>query len=239
MEPFVIALNGVRGSGKDTVGRLLHEAYGFGMTSFAAPLKQMAQIAFPFSDEQLHGPTLMREVMLPEFPFTGPCLKCGESLLLHDGPDGSYWPGVDGAPPTPSNEHYVCTKCGEKYPVCINARLALKSLGTEWGRRLFKNIWVAAALANIRTSTQRLGTNRWVITDCRFPNEIDAVRRQGGIVVRLLRKWDDDIGETHASETEMKTVPHDRVDFLLDNRGPLSELPHLVDDMMKRFSFLL
>ena len=63
-------------------------------------------------------------------------------------------------------------------------RYALQILGTESGRKVFgDSIWVAGV------------EKRWldaekpdtVITDCRFPNEIELIRDLGGCVVRVTR----------------------------------------------------
>jgi len=60
-------------------------------------------------------------------------------------------------------------------------RALLQRLGTEGGRRhLGENVWVDTLL---RTPS----AGRIVVSDVRFPNEADAIRERGGIVVRLTR----------------------------------------------------
>ena len=228
MKPVIIALNGVRGSGKDTVGGLMASRHGYRLTSFAAPLKAMVRIAFPFTDEQLYGPSSFREVMLESFPLHGPCLVCSGPLERVEGSDGSRY--ADGRL---AAEHFRCMRCHERFPLFINARIALKALGTEWGRRLFKNIWADAALEEIQRGFRNDEGVLWVLTDCRFISEISAVRGAGGAVVRLLRGWDEAVDATHSSELEMRLVAHEDLDYCIDNRGPLEELPALVDEMLR------
>ena len=62
-------------------------------------------------------------------------------------------------------------------------RLALQLMGTEAGRNVFhQDLWVASLL---NRCGQRGGDT--VITDVRFKNEVTAVQKEGGIVVRVRR----------------------------------------------------
>lgn len=61
-------------------------------------------------------------------------------------------------------------------------RHAMQTLGTEWGRKCIgPEFWVNCGMFTAA------GHDRAVITDCRFPNEIDAIRRAGGMIVRITR----------------------------------------------------
>lgn len=64
----------------------------------------------------------------------------------------------------------------------ITPRLALQWMGTEAGRNVFgRDVWVAALLKD-------LGPNRdYVLTDVRFPNEIEMVTAQGGLLAEIHR----------------------------------------------------
>jgi hypothetical protein len=76
-------------------------------------------------------------------------------------------------------------------------RYAAQTLGTEWGRDLIgENLWVNIAMR--RASFY----NRVIFTDVRYPNEADAIRKAGGVVVRVVREGvapPDNAG--HASES--------------------------------------
>lgn len=50
-----IALTGFKGSGKDTVGQVLIDEYGFERYGIADPLKEVCRSIFMFDDEQLYG----------------------------------------------------------------------------------------------------------------------------------------------------------------------------------------
>ena len=65
-------------------------------------------------------------------------------------------------------------------------RYAMQTLGTEWGRELMgRDIW-ANAWAHAATLILNQG-GKVVVDDCRFPNELEAVRHLGGVAINILR----------------------------------------------------
>jgi hypothetical protein len=65
----------------------------------------------------------------------------------------------------------------------LTPRWVLQYWGTEVVRRGFHDeMWVASLENRLQKSTDDV-----VITDCRFPNEIQAVRKIGGKVIRVVR----------------------------------------------------
>ena len=65
----------------------------------------------------------------------------------------------------------------------ITPRQVLQQWGTEVCRKSYHDeIWVASLENRLRNSQ-----NDVVITDCRFPNEIRAIHRSGGKVIRVRR----------------------------------------------------
>jgi hypothetical protein len=69
-------------------------------------------------------------------------------------------------------------------------RLALQWMGTEAGRNVFgENLWTASCIRRCEMlwALQQYNT---VVTDCRFVNEIKAIKDAGGVVVRVRRGQD-------------------------------------------------
>ena len=65
----------------------------------------------------------------------------------------------------------------------ITPRWVLQYWGTEVCRKAFHDdIWIASLENKIRNSRDDI-----VISDCRFPNEIKAIKAAGGIVIRVVR----------------------------------------------------
>ena len=94
-----------------------------------------------------------------------------------------------------------------------DVRRFLQRLGTEGVRNhLGTHVWVDAAMARATTPT--------VFTDVRFPNEAQAIRDAGGIVVRLTRPTAGAV-VGHSSEQAMDTWP---ADATICNDGTPAEL---------------
>lgn len=65
----------------------------------------------------------------------------------------------------------------------LTPRWILQYWGTDVCRKAFHDdIWIASLENKLRNSQDDV-----VISDCRFPNEILAIKRAGGIVVRVVR----------------------------------------------------
>ncbi len=134
----------------------------------------------------------------------------------------------------------------------ITPRWVLQYWGTEVCRRAFHDdIWIASLENKLRTSQDDV-----VISDCRFPNEISAIRDQGGIVIRVVRgpepEWYDDAvamnrgpernmlwatatqrmenHNIHASETAWVGIGFDAV---IDNNGTMDQLFQQITDLLR------
>jgi len=68
-----------------------------------------------------------------------------------------------------------------------------------------------------------------VISDVRFPHEVDVIREMGGIIVKINRN-DVDLSDVHASETEMDEI---EPDYVIDNNGSIKDLKHNLDILME------
>jgi hypothetical protein len=97
---------------------------------------------------------------------------------------------------------------GEK----LSARKAMQVIGTDIFRKLNKNVWINKTISLIQEQEPGLA----VITDCRFPDEVDSVKRAGGYVVRLTR---DPYQSQHISETALDKENYDWGNFshIIDN----------------------
>jgi hypothetical protein len=68
----------------------------------------------------------------------------------------------------------------------LTPRWVLQYWGTEVVRKAFHdNTWIASLENKLRKTTDDV-----VISDCRFPNEIAAIKRAGGMVIRVHRGAD-------------------------------------------------
>jgi len=94
-------------------------------------------------------------------------------------------------------------------------RLLLQKMGTEVGRMLLgESVWVDIVARQIEP-----GVN-YVITDVRFPNEVEWLKSMGGTVVRITRP-DTEPVNAHVSDTGVSSLP---VDVVIENDGTLDDL---------------
>ncbi len=92
----------------------------------------------------------------------------------------------------------------------ITAREFLQLFGTNVMRNIYDNIWVNACIKQIKSEQPELA----VITDVRFKNEIDGIKKAGGKVIRLTRKVHND---SHGSETSLDN--YKEFDAVIDNQN--------------------
>jgi len=119
----------------------------------------------------------------------------------------------------------------------LTPRWVLQYWGTEVCRKGFHDdIWISSLENKLRNSKDNI-----VISDCRFPNEINAIRRQGGKIYWVQRGMLPDWywtakaanqGDISASEELQKLGVHSsetawvgaEFDGIVDNNGLISQL---------------
>lgn len=129
-------------------------------------------------------------------------------------------------------------------------RLALQLIGTDVFRNNFhQDIWVLSVMARYT------GSEHVVISDCRFPNEVQAIRQVGGRIIQVDRGLEpewwpcakdaadgmieavirmNDHYEIHASEWAWANQTPDE---LIHNDGSLEELYSMVKLLDNKYKF--
>ena len=128
----------------------------------------------------------------------------------------------------------------------LTPRWVLQYWGTEVCRKAFHDdIWIASLENKIRNSRDHV-----VISDCRFPNEIQAIKDAGGTIVWVQRgalpEWYDlalesnkgsnlaiqqlKLKKIHASETAWVGT---KFDTIIDNNGTIDELYNQAGKLLK------
>lgn len=119
----------------------------------------------------------------------------------------------------------------------MTGRIFLQFLGTDAIRNnLHPNTWVKALMGEYYRKHQGdfqfnwSITNNWIITDTRFPNELEAVKKADGITIRIQR--DTVVPKfQHESETALDNATFD---FTINNNGSLEELTDNLKQILSR-----
>lgn len=96
----------------------------------------------------------------------------------------------------------------------------LQKTGTEVGRCIHPDVWVVSLFSKWDSKN-----DYWILDDVRFPNEADAIRKRGGLLIRLEGDpsgfWESDRKTTrdrnHASETALDNYTD--FDFVFNTEG--------------------
>lgn len=110
----------------------------------------------------------------------------------------------------------------------FNVRQFLQRYGAEAHRDVFgENFWVDQVIPSDLNHTNKF----LVVTDMRFPNEVDRVIELGGYTVRVNR-----ITETaHSDHSSEQDIADELIDWELDNTGTIEQLKINVKEMMTEF----
>lgn len=96
----------------------------------------------------------------------------------------------------------------------LTAREVLQIVGTDMFRKMQNHVWSNATIRQI----QRENPDIAIIADCRFPNEVTAIKNVGGIVIKLTR---NPYNSNHASEIALDPDQYDQsiFDLVVDNNN--------------------
>jgi len=239
----------IAGSGKDTTAEQLVDKHQFVSVALADPMKRFCMEVFNFTEEQLFGPSEMRNK--PDERYKRPLAEWDEAIV-----HGLQVP-----------REYVLTP-----DMChLTPRYALQCLGSEWGRDCYEDVWIDYCLRicyvllgdeggwmyrrteGLISQWEETSEGSWrnddappngkykgvVIPDVRFINEFNRIKEAGGKVWRVKRRIDSipgELGEGHLSERELLDTPDDQFDAIFPNEGDIHHLHLLVDAVMARES---
>lgn len=102
--------------------------------------------------------------------------------------------------------------CVTDFDPLMTGREVLQYFGTDIIRKMCDDAWVNGTINKIKEDGVKLA----IITDCRFPNEVEAINQVGGKTIRLLRNVAGK--DEHVSETVLDDFPKDKFSLVVDNR---------------------
>lgn len=211
---MIIGVSGYAGSGKDTVGAII----------------QYLQCNLPqISIEQVCANYAEYEELLDEESgweirkFAGKLKDIASHLT---GIDIEDFEDADFKKTNLGKEWW--TTCDEGYQP-MTVRDFLQKLGTDAMRMgLHDNVWVNALMADYTEESN------WIITDTRFPNEAQAIKDKGGIIIRVDRPGVKPIND-HPSETGLDGW---NFDYKIANVSDIYTLKETVREILKHAKLL-
>lgn len=231
----IIALTGRIGSGKDTVASIIQELYpemNWQIKGFADKLRQVASIFIGIPPEELKKQEIKERALGVEWDYF---LGKYESIETpHIFSSATKHTSLESCKSFDANGSVKCIAAGHHQ---MTVRQFLQELGTDAIRNgLHPNSWVNALMCDYKVDSnvlifhgasgpypKELGTCKypnWLITDCRFQNEYDAIVQKEGTCVRIVRPDNPYPHSNHISETAL-----DGVELLtIINDGNLDQL---------------
>ena len=206
---MIIGISGYSGSGKDLAGTIIQEISlnKWEVKKWAGKLKTMASILTGIPVEKFEDQEFKKTELGPEW----------SSLKMRPG----------------KRQDGIFPKKQDMQLVPMTVRDLLQKLGTDAIRDgLHTNAWVNAVMADYKKQSSECGTSKmgttvncvdypnWIITDTRFPNEAEAIKKAGGIVIRINRPGVQPINP-HPSGTSLDNWSFDAV---INNDSQIDDL---------------
>lgn len=236
---MIIGINGKIGSGKDTIGKIIQYL-------MANPeIKEITTLEEWLDSDDLNG----RDFTWKIKKFAGK-LKTIASLLT--GIPVDKFEDQEFKKTNLESSWDVKSKYRDRRPPTpMTVRDLLQKLGTEAMRDgLHTNVWVNALFADY-IHTKNCGCEKncrcehdlpnWIITDLRFPNEMEAVEKRHGITIRVVRPEVKDYFQLknrdgsithvtlHSSETALDDA---EFDYEIINNGTIADLVEKVREIL-------
>lgn len=192
---ILICLTGKKQVGKDTSLKFIAELLREGTTQYRCNVKRWA-----FADYLKDVAAKLFGVERDKFDGTD---------IEKDSPTHIRWKAISDA----LWEDFF----GEEEPVneFMTHRELLQIFGTNACRGIMPNVWPEYLRRALESS--RADVN--VVTDARFPNEVEMLREMGGYVVRLYRNTGSNLATNHPSETALDHLKDSWFDFVIKDQG--------------------
>ena len=210
----LISVSGKKGSGKNLVAAIITDLTcdqaPWEVKSFADKLKYITCSLIGCTREQLEN----REFKEKEL-----------------GEEWWYWCIFK----TSQRVSYLDNKEFDKSDLSVNlikptVRELLQEVGTDAMRNVIHpNIWVNGLFADYNASS------KWIISDTRFPNEIESIKKHNGLTIRINRDSflrTGKVFDTDNHESETALDDYQGFDYVIDNNGTIEELKEVVKDIL-------
>ncbi len=236
----IIGISGKKTVGKNTIAKIINQLTNnkYEEKCFADKLKDIICILINCTREQLEDESFKSKELGEEWWYWYMELDGGYSPIILDyltttKKELKSYEGLELIKPTP--------------------RFLLQFIGTNLFRnQLHPEIWVNSLMNEYKPQWKEETKIYWkerlseypnfIITDLRFPNELEAVKKRGGITIRVNRPYSTVAGDNgipatfnhaqfHPSETALDDA---EFDYTIENNSSIEDLIHTVSLILKR-----
>jgi hypothetical protein len=190
---YKIAISGRANTGKNTLSKMIVKEL---RTRARADARKNGHVPITLSVKYLAFADPIKEMVKIMFPDTPNTFLYGASEFRKQVISGAF---KEGKP--------------------LTIRQLLQDLGTGVGRAYDDQIW----LKNFDHRVSHAKSDIVIVTDVRFRNEFDHLKKQGFYQIRLYRNTGEPVME-HASETNQVSIADSEFDYVLHNDNPLKTL---------------
>lgn len=117
----------------------------------------------------------------------------------------------------------------------MTPREILQKFGTEVGRQIDMDVWVKNLIFRIEDWLSKSSQTIVFVTDVRYPNEIDRIRKRFGdqvVALRIIRKGLPVTSfDNHPSETSLDD--YSGFNWTVNNQGTIQDLKNWCEDFVK------
>lgn len=203
---MILAFSGYAKSGKDEIAKTICENYdGWHIRKFSTKLKEITSMltGIPVGD--------LEKQEVKEMTLQGWGMTVREILQKL---------GTEAIRDNLHQDAWVNSVIAE-YQASFGMKASCKRCGSSWDLNEDNkyNFTFCPECHSLTDGNYKFGTN-WIITDCRFPNEADAIKREGGYVIRIKRPFVKPVNY-HQSEIALDDY---NFDYVLNNDGELKNL---------------
>jgi hypothetical protein len=98
----------------------------------------------------------------------------------------------------------------------------------NWAKRKDPDIWINLALSQVQKD------ENYYCSDLRFLNELDCLKKQGWICVKVVR---NEVEEKDLDQSEVELDKYTSWDYVIENNGTLEELYDKLDDLVRSINY--
>lgn len=218
----------------------IEEQSSWEIKKWAGKLKEIASLLTGIPVEKFEDQEFKKTYLGPEWNYWTVSAMSEEQLLFRKGRLNTK----EEAEEYRDSQQFIYGTFGMQYVVGMNqmtVRQFLQELGTDGLRDgLHPNVWVNALMADYTPVTHSdrdpggFVYPNWIITDTRFVNEAQAIKKQGGIVIRVERPGVKAVNG-HPSEVGLEGYDFD---YVITNDGTIEDLIPMVKEVLSQANII-